>query len=126
MVLVMELPALIFYSAATHPGKFFAPKTVMVAGLLGILGVTAIYAYLPLRSMMNPPLNFGDTRTWEGFRYVALGGQIAATGSLSWERLVHFFWSLPQVYSWYGSWLTPFGRTLVAWLALLGLLTLAE
>ena len=55
----------------------------LVLGCLAVLGLTtvAVYAYLPLRSAMDPPLDYADTETWRGFWYVVLGQQFQ--GSMS-------------------------------------------
>lgn len=55
----------------------------LVLGCLAVLALTtaAVYAYLPLRSAMDPPLEYADTETWKGFWYVVLGQQFQ--GSVS-------------------------------------------
>ena len=123
MVLVMELPAIILYALLTQPRKFVAPKTVIVAGLLGVLGVVGIYAYLPLRAMMHPPLNYGNTSTWHGFRQVALAGQVGGFMSfLRWGSLTHFIENVPtQAVGWYRQWLGGGAEMVVGLLALIGL-----
>ncbi len=49
----------------------------LVLGCLAVLALTTVvvYAYLPLRSAMDPPLDYADTETWKGFWYVVLGQQ---------------------------------------------------
>jgi hypothetical protein len=123
MVLVMELPAIILYALLTQPRKFAAPKTLIVAGLLGVLGVVGIYAYLPLRAMMHPPLNYGNTNTWHGFRQVALGGQVGGFASfLNWGTVKHFIGNVPaQAVGWYRDWLGSEVEVVVGSLALIGL-----
>ena len=45
-------------------------------GMLVIIAVgVAFYAYLPLASEGNPPMQFGYARTWEGFKHVITRGQ---------------------------------------------------
>ncbi|MFV2065091.1 MAG: protein O-mannosyl-transferase family [Chloroflexota bacterium] len=39
------------------------------------LTTAAVYAYLPIRSAMDPPLDYASPRTWESFWYVVLGQQ---------------------------------------------------
>lgn len=41
----------------------------------------ALYAYIPIRSMMDPPLDYANPETWEAFRYVVLGEQFRGTFS---------------------------------------------
>ncbi len=125
-VLSMELPATVLYAIIAQPRKFFRPVTMIVAGLAGVVSLVAIYTYLPLRASMNPPLNYGNTYTWEGFRFVALGGQVGGVlNYLTWEGLRRFVISLPQAAGWYGEWLTPWGRAFTGFLGLIGLGTLA-
>lgn len=49
----------------------------LVLGCLAAAALTAalVYAYLPLRSAMDPPLDYADPETWERFWYVVLGQQ---------------------------------------------------
>jgi hypothetical protein len=124
-VLSMELPAIVLYAVSTQPRKFSAPSTAVLAAMLGIGGVVAIYLYLPIRASMNPPLNYGATNTWAGFRLVALGGQVGgAINYLNLATLGTAIKGLPQAWGWYGDWLTYYGRAIVALLALAGLATL--
>jgi len=121
-VLSMELPAIILYVIIAQPRKFLWPPTMIVAGLLGIVGLVGIYLYLPLRAAMHPPLNYGNTYTWKGFQFVALGGQVGGIiNYLTWEGLRIFLRNLPQVVGWYSEWLTPAGLALVSLLAVVGL-----
>ena len=125
-VLSMELPAIILYAVLVQPRSFFRPTTMIVAGLLGVIGLVGIYLYLPIRASMHPPLNYGNTYTWQGFQFVALGGQVGGIiNYLTWQGLHTFLRGLPQVIGWYGEWLTPLGRALVGSLALIGLGALA-
>jgi len=125
-VLSMELPAVILYVLIAQPRKFLWPPTMIVAGLLGTVGLVGIYLYLPLRASMHPPLNYGNTYTWKGFQFVALGGQVGGIiNYLTWAGLRMFVRALPQAVGWYSEWLTPVGLTLVAILAVIGLATLA-
>ncbi len=39
------------------------------------LSATLVYLYLPLRSAMDPPLDYADPDTWDAFWYVVLGEQ---------------------------------------------------
>ena len=49
----------------------------VVLGCLAVVGLTAVavYAYLPLRSAMDPPLDYADPEGWGSFWYVVLGQQ---------------------------------------------------
>jgi len=75
----------------------------LLLACLGAAALTtvAIYAYLPLRSLADPPLDYADPETWSAFWYVVLGQQFqAAVGSLPpaidavtrvWDELVRDF-----------------------------------
>ncbi len=59
-----------------------APRIVwrqwrLVLGCLAVVALTTlvVYAYLPLRSLMDPPLDYADPESWEAFWYVVLGQQ---------------------------------------------------
>ncbi|MEX1296793.1 MAG: DUF2723 domain-containing protein [Candidatus Limnocylindrales bacterium] len=49
----------------------------LVLGCIAALALTTVlvYLYLPLRSAMDPALDYGDPQTWDGFWYVVLGEQ---------------------------------------------------
>jgi hypothetical protein len=53
----------------------------LVLGCVIALVVTtvAVYAYIPIRAAMKPPLNYADPVTWERFKYVVLGEQFQGT-----------------------------------------------
>ena len=66
-----------------------APRIVwreprLVLGCLAALVLTTVlvYLYLPLRSGMDPPLDYADPETWEGFWYVVLGQQFQGSFDL--------------------------------------------
>lgn len=58
------------------------PRLVLAA--TGTLAATTVlvYLYLPLRSAMDPPLDYADPQTWEGFWYVVLGQQFQGSFGL--------------------------------------------
>ena len=43
------------------------------------LATVAVYAYLPIRSAMNPPMDYGNPQTLEGFRYVVFAEQFRSS-----------------------------------------------
>jgi 4-amino-4-deoxy-L-arabinose transferase-like glycosyltransferase len=53
----------------------------LVLGCLTALVLTtmAVYAYIPIRAAMNPPLDYAIPTTWDRFRYVVLGEQFRGT-----------------------------------------------
>jgi hypothetical protein len=46
---------------------------LLSAGALGGLLGLAVFAYLPLAARANPPVNWGNPRTWEGFWWLVSG-----------------------------------------------------
>jgi hypothetical protein len=44
-----------------------------------VVTTVAVYAYIPIRAAMKPPLNYADPVTWERFKYVVLGEQFQGT-----------------------------------------------
>lgn len=53
----------------------------LVLGCLAALVVTTlvVYAYIPIRASMNPPMNYAVPTTWDQFRYLVLGEQFRGT-----------------------------------------------
>jgi hypothetical protein len=53
----------------------------LVLGCLAALVLTTVvvYAYIPLRAAMNPPLDYAVPTTWDQFRYLVLGEQFRGT-----------------------------------------------
>ena len=53
----------------------------LVLGCLAALLLTtvAVYAYIPIRAAMNPPLDYAIPTTWDRFRYLVLGEQFRGT-----------------------------------------------
>ncbi len=121
MLMVMSLPGLGLYALLARPKDFLAAKSVGVALLLGLLGA-CIYAYIPLRAMMEPPLTYNHPTTWVRFRYLVLGEQFAGDmGFLSLEGLRQTVKRMPEVMGWYADWLTWPGRSALFGLAGMGL-----
>ncbi len=53
---------------------------LIVACLAGLVVTTVVlYAYLPLRSLMNPPLDYANPETWDNFRYLVFAEQFRGT-----------------------------------------------
>jgi len=56
-------------------------RLVLACAAALVLTTVAIYAYLPIRSAMDPPLDYANPETWEAFRYIVLGEQFRGTFS---------------------------------------------
>ncbi|MGD8486629.1 MAG: DUF2723 domain-containing protein [Chloroflexota bacterium] len=50
-------------------------RLVLAAAGALVLTTVLVYLYLPLRSAMDPPLDYANPETWSGFWYVVLGQQ---------------------------------------------------
>ncbi len=50
-------------------------RLVLLCVAVIALSATLVYLYLPLRSAMDPPLDYANPETWDAFWYVVLGEQ---------------------------------------------------
>lgn len=62
-------------------------QTVSIAVFLTELGV-AFYGYMPIASDTNPPMNWGYSRTWEGFKHAVSRGQYEKIVPVSLQQLL--------------------------------------
>jgi len=69
-------PGIALFVLATFP-RLLVDRPRLVLGCVGALVLTTalLYAYLPLRSAMDPPLDYANPQTWEGFRYLVFAEQ---------------------------------------------------
>ena len=72
-------PGIAIFVLAVEPRILRRPLVILacIAGLA--LTTAALYAYLPIRSAMNPPLDYANPETWEGFRYLVFAEQFRGT-----------------------------------------------
>lgn len=69
-------------------------KSALACGLLLLLGL-AVYFYLPIASMANPPVNWAYPRTLEGFLHVVSRGQYErANPTFGFGRFAMQLWGL--------------------------------
>lgn len=73
-ILMLVAPAAIWVFARQ---LFTEWRRVLVMVLLVGVGLS-LFAYLPLSSETNPPMNWGYPRTWEGFKHAVTRGQYQA------------------------------------------------
>jgi hypothetical protein len=72
---VLLAPGVALYLLFVDP-RIWRRGRLIAACALTLLAVTAaIYAYLPIRSAMNPPLDYGNPHTLQGFIYVVFAQQ---------------------------------------------------
>ncbi|HSH21888.1 MAG TPA: hypothetical protein VK992_04610, partial [Candidatus Caenarcaniphilales bacterium] len=55
------------------------PRLVAACTAVLVLTTAILYAYLPLRSAMDPPLDYANPETLDGFRYLVLAEQFRGT-----------------------------------------------
>lgn len=55
------------------------PRLVVACAAGLALTAIALYAYLPVRSAMDPPLDYANPQTWEGFTYLVFAQQFQGT-----------------------------------------------
>ncbi len=72
-------PGIALFVLATYPSILSRPRLIATCIAAMALTTIALYAYLPIRSAMNPPLDYANPQTWEGFRYVVFGEQFRGT-----------------------------------------------
>jgi hypothetical protein len=72
-------PGIAIFVLAVDPGLLRRPRLILAcAGALAFTTVL-LYAYLPIRSAMNPPMDYGNPQTWDGFRYLVFAEQFRGT-----------------------------------------------
>jgi len=94
-------PGIAAYVLLVAPRILCQWRLVLTATAVLALSAALVYLYLPLRSAMDPGLDYADPQTWERFWYVVLGEQfqgsfgplpsLALIGSGIWDELVHGF-----------------------------------
>jgi len=72
-------PGIGLYVLAVQPRILLQPRLIL--GCVAALALTtiALYAYLPIRSAMNPPLDYANPQTLEGFTYLVFAEQFRGT-----------------------------------------------
>jgi hypothetical protein len=92
-------PGIVAYVLLVEPRILRRDWRLVLACLIsGSLATVVVYAYLPLRSVMDPPLDYADPERWESFWYVVLGQQFQGSfgplpplpeiAALVWDELV--------------------------------------
>lgn len=95
-------------------GRFFVSARVLFIRCLGIVSGLSLYLLLPLRASFDPPVNWGDASTFDGFVWL-VSGQLYYNYlfSLSFADILQRFHSfaalLLEQYSWVGVLLGIYG-----------------
>lgn len=74
MSTILLLPAILFISITTLGKGLFAPRRVVLILALFFLGLS-IYFFLPIRSMQNPVMDWGNPESWATFKRHVTGWQ---------------------------------------------------
>jgi hypothetical protein len=72
-------PGIALYLLITYPAVVRRFRLVATCGAALAVTTVVLYAYLPIRAAMNPPLNYADPQTWSSFSYVVFGQQFTGT-----------------------------------------------
>jgi hypothetical protein len=73
---VLLAPGIALYVLWISPRLLIDRPRFVATCALALVGTTVLlYLYLPLRSAMNPPLDYAHPATWEDFRYLVLAEQ---------------------------------------------------
>lgn len=72
-------PGIALFVLVVEPRILRRPQVILACAAGLALTTAALYAYLPIRSAMNPPLDYANPETWEGFRYLVFAEQFRGT-----------------------------------------------
>ena len=112
-------PVFLGFVLFIDPKFWFRWKLYLTCTIIAV-SCLAIYAYLPIRSAVNPPVDWGNPETWDGFRdHVTRAQYSFATkeNPHTASRLLGQLWAFVKLYAWeFGPWL--------CWMPLLGVVAL--
>jgi hypothetical protein len=122
--MVMFMPAFAALLFVAEKAIFTTPKKLLpllAAGMAGLL----VYAYIPLRAMQNPPINYAKPTNWERFKYLVTGEQFKGDMIfLSPAAVQNFAVNALKYPADMGQWFTPWGAIAVFGFGAAGLVTL--
>lgn len=72
--ILFTAPAILYFLLIRHRTVFLKPRTLLMGALFILLGLS-VYAYLPLRAMRKPLLNWGDPSNAQNFYWHISGRQ---------------------------------------------------
>jgi hypothetical protein len=76
---ILLAPGIGVFVFAVAPGLLRRLRFVAYCALAVVLTAINVYAYIPIRSAMDPPLDYANPQTWESFRYLVFGEQFSGT-----------------------------------------------
>ena len=72
-------PGIAIFVLMVKPGILRQWRLILACVAALAITTVALYAYLPLRSAMNPAMDYGNPQTLEGFRYLVFAEQFRGT-----------------------------------------------
>jgi len=72
---VLLAPGIAVYLVAVQPSIIRQWRLVAACAAILLLTVVALYAYIPIRASMNPPLNYAHPSSLEGFLFLVSAAQ---------------------------------------------------
>jgi Protein of unknown function (DUF2723) len=77
---VLLAPGVGVFVLLVEPQLLWRRWRLTLACVIAVVATTVlVYAYIPLRASMNPPLDYADPVTWDRFKYLVLGQQFQGT-----------------------------------------------
>ncbi|MCY7418750.1 MAG: DUF2723 domain-containing protein, partial [Chloroflexi bacterium] len=92
-------------------------KLVLLCAAALIVTTLALYAYLPIRASMDPPLDYAHPTTWESFSYLVFGQQFTGTFHAlpSLSIAVSTVWEVIETNLGIGAWVALVGLVTGLW-----------
>lgn len=126
MLMAMLVPGLALLALVGRSREALAPRTLGPALAAGLAGLS-VYAYLPLRALQHPALDYGKPTTWENFRQLVFASDVGMGDALfspvAVGRFLVWLGRMPEIL---GPWFTPLGATGLLALVPVGLGVLAR
>lgn len=97
--IILSTPIFLLFFLLANRHSFFEPRRVFLTSVFFLLGIS-IYIYLPIRSMQNPPLNWGNPQYLSNFIEVFLRRDYGGLNpsNLSWEGILYTLGTFDPLY----------------------------
>lgn len=92
-------------------------RLVLLCAVALVLTTVVLYAYLPIRASMDPPLDYAHPTTWESFSYVVFGQQFTGTfhAMPSLSVAISTVWKVLETNLGIGAWVALIGLVAGLW-----------